>query len=56
VYVQGPLGNWYYLAGRSFGTHEKRAAAAIAKCQESWRYTKYGSECKVINVDGEWVE
>lgn len=56
VYVQGPLGNWYYSAGRGTGTVEQQIEIAISKCHESWRYTKYGSECKAININGEWVE
>lgn len=56
VFVQGPLGNSYYLAGRGHGTLEELTKAAIATCHESWRYTKYGSECRVINANGEWVD
>lgn len=55
VFVQGPLGNWSAKIRPSGHPIEELSKAAIDTCQNGWSYKEYGSACKVINVNGEWV-
>ena len=56
VFVQGPLGNWFSRYGNSNESIEETTKFAITKCQEGWRYKKYGSACRVVIQNDEWVK
>jgi len=56
VMVQGPLGNWWWKTNKNEDISiEELTKLAIERCQDHWRYKLYGSACKAININGEWV-
>jgi len=56
VFVQGPLGNWGWRSGNPGTDTDDLARTAVQTCQKDWRYKKFDSACKVVNVDGKWVQ
>lgn len=56
AFAQGPLGNWSWIARTEAVSLEEVKRIVLENCQNSWQYKKYGSACKIVNVNDEWVQ